>query len=61
MPYGHEEPDRAIITIIGVAASEASPSMIRAKMPLSPRRFHRLQGVSGGSYSFGASHYRKPL
>ncbi len=32
----------SIITVFGTAASDANPSIIRAKMPLSPYRFQRL-------------------
>ncbi len=41
--------------------SEASPSIIRAKTPMSPRRFHLLQSVFGGPYSRGESYHLKPL
>jgi hypothetical protein len=47
-----------IITVFGTAASEANPSIIRAKTPLS---FHRFQRVFGGPYSLGASRKRKQL
>ena len=32
----------SIITVFGTAVSETRPSIIRAKMPLSPHRFQRL-------------------
>ena len=51
----------SIITVFGTAASEARPSIIWAKLPLSPHRFHRLNRVVAGPYSLGASHHRKPL
>jgi hypothetical protein len=40
----------SIITVFGTAASEARPSIIRTKMPLSPHRFRRLYKVSGGPF-----------
>lgn len=41
--------------------SETNISIIRAKMPMSPHRFHLAQCVLGGPYSRGASHHLKPL
>jgi hypothetical protein len=41
----------SIITGFGTAASEARPSIIRAKMPLSRHRFKRLSRVLRGQYS----------
>ena len=52
---------RVDLTDFGTAASQASPSVSRAKMPVLPHRFQRLQRVFGSPYSFGASHHRKPL
>jgi len=40
---------------------KASHSIILAKTPMSPHRFHRLYSVFGGPYSRGASHHLKPL
>ena len=49
------------MTVFCSAASEASPSIIRAKTPRSPHHFQRLYSVFAGPYSLGASHHRNPL
>jgi hypothetical protein len=40
----------SIITDFRRALSEVSPSIIRAKLPVSPHRFNRLHRVFGGPY-----------
>lgn len=43
------------------ALSRAGPAVIRAKAPVSLRRFRRQVRVLAGPYSLGASHHHNPL
>jgi hypothetical protein len=51
----------SIMTALGAAASAASPAIIRAKTPIAPHRFQRLERGLAGPHSAGASRQHKPL
>jgi hypothetical protein len=51
----------AIMMVFCSALSDASPSIIRAKTPMTPHRFQRMQRLFAGPYSRRASHHLNPL
>ena len=49
----------SIMMVFCSMPSDASPSIIRVKTPMSPNRFHRLQSVFRVPCSRGASHLNR--